>query len=314
MALFKKKVVEQHEEIPVAKTQDFYPVIYVADRIKEYQKQLAQKEVRSLEELRGVQTSFEAVVENNMLLQQKMDTFRDRFQSVGQVADQFDNVKNEIAGSVHEAQQQVSGLKDSSERVEKHFEEIEITFADFQNSVQQIKDCMGKIVSIANQTNMLALNASIEAARAGEQGKGFAVVAEEVKNLANEIKQLVSTVDISIGDVEQGTEKLNAGITASKEAMSQSLEMVDSTYQMFDKITDAAGSADDVQSHIANALDMTNAELDAINKTITQNDNQYQKVLDHIVEANTLGTTKSSMFEDMDNMISQIKPILQDMK
>lgn len=313
MALFKKKVVEQHEEIPVAKTQDFYPVIYVADRIKEYQKQLAQKEVRSLEELRGVQTSFEAVVENNMLLQQKMDTFRDRFQSVGQVADQFDNVKNEIAGSVHEAQQQVSGLKDSSERVEEHFEEIEITFADFQNSVQQIKDCMGKIVSIANQTNMLALNASIEAARAGEQGKGFAVVAEEVKNLANEIKQLVSTVDISIGDVEQGTEKLNAGITASKEAMSQSLEMVDSTYQMFDKITDAAGSADDVQSHIANALDMTNAELDAINKTITQNDNQYQKVLDHIVEANTLGTTKSSMFEDMDNMISQIKPILQEM-
>ena len=100
MALFKKKVVEQHEEIPVAKTQDFYPVIYVADRIKEYQKQLAQKEVRSLEELRGVQTSFEAVVENNMLLQQKMDTFRDRFQSVGQVADQFDNVKTEIADSV----------------------------------------------------------------------------------------------------------------------------------------------------------------------------------------------------------------------
>ena len=314
MALFKKKVVEQHEEIPVAKTQDFYPILYVADRIKEYQKQLAQKEVSSLDELRGVQTSFEAVVENNMLLQQKMDTFRDRFQSVGQVADQFDNVKNEIAGSVHEAQQQVSGLKDSSERVEEHFEEIEVTFADFQNSVQQIKDCMGKIVSIANQTNMLALNASIEAARAGEQGKGFAVVAEEVKNLANEIKQLVSTVDISIDDVEQGTEKLNAGITASKEAMSQSLELVDSTYQMFDKITDAAGSADDVQSHIANALDMTNAELDAINKTITQNDNQYQKVLDHIVEANALGTTKSSMFEDMDNMISQIKPILQEMK
>lgn len=314
MALFKKKVVEQHEEIPVAKTQDFYPIIYVADRIKEYQKQLAQKEVSSLEELRGVQTSFEAVVENNMLLQQKMDTFRDRFQSVGQVADQFDNVKNEIASSVRGAQQQVSGLKDSSELVEEHFEEIEITFADFQNSVQQIKDCMGKIVSIANQTNMLALNASIEAARAGEQGKGFAVVAEEVKNLANEIKQLVSTVDISIDDVEQGTEKLNAGITASKEAMSQSLEMVDSTYQMFDKITSAAGSADEVQSHIASALDLTNTELDAINQTITHNDTQYQKVLDHIVEANTLGTTKSSMFEDMDNMLSQIKPILQEMK
>lgn len=313
MALFKKKVEEQHEETPaVVKTQDFYPIIYVAEQLKGYEEQLVQKEVSSLKELHGIQNSFEEVVENNMLLQQKMDVFRDRFQSVGQVANQFDNIKNEIADSVLEAQQQVSSLKESSERVEEHFEEIEITFADFQNALQQIKDCMGKIVSIANQTNMLALNASIEAARAGEQGKGFAVVAEEVKKLANEIKQLVSTVDVSIDDVELGTEKLNDGISASKEAMSQSLEMVNSTYQVFDKITSASGNTDDVQVHIAEAITLTNKELDSINQTITQNDNQYQKVLDHIVEANTLGSTKSSMFEDMDNMLSQFKPIIKD--
>lgn len=314
MALFKKKSVETTETIPAEKKLDFRPILQMADQLKSCQKQLSQKEEKSLDELQGAQTAFEEVVENNNLLQQQMDTFRDRFQEVGKVAHQFDDVKNEISHSVREAQQQVRSLKESSERVETHFEEIEITFSDFQNSVQQIKDCMGKIISIANQTNMLALNASIEAARAGEQGKGFAVVAEEVKNLANEIKQLVNTVDASIDDVEEGTEKLNAGINSSKTAMSQSMEMVDSTYQMFDKITASADSADDVQLHISNALHETMAELDDINRTISQNDNQYHTVLNHITQANTLGSTKSSMFDNMDNMISQIKPLIDDMK
>ena len=134
------------------------------------------------------------------------------------------------------------------------FLEMQNTFSDFQVSVQKIKDCMAQIISIANQTNMLALNASIEAARAGEQGKGFAVVAEEVKNLASEIKSLVSTVDISIGDVEQGTANLNTSISTSQDALNQSMENVDSTYEVFDQITTAAGGADTVHQQITTAM------------------------------------------------------------
>lgn len=313
MALFRKKEVKQ-EEIAVAEEHDYYPITHVADSLKEYQKHLIQNEVDSLQELREVQISFDEVLKENNSLQTKLDDFHDRFLSVGQIAEQFGGVKKEIALSVEEAQQQVNGLKESSEKVEEHFEEIERTFADFRTSVQQIKECMSKIISIANQTNMLALNASIEAARAGEQGRGFAVVAEEVKNLADEIKNLVSAVDESIGDVEQGTDKLNSSIFASKEAMGKSMENVDATYRVFDKITDAAGGAGNVQDQIAEAIHVTSSELDVVNRTITATGNQYQKLLSHIEKANELGTTKSSLFEDMDNMLSQIAPMVEEFR
>lgn len=313
MALFRKKEVKQ-EEIAVAEEHDYYPITHVADSLKEYQKHLIQNEVDSLQELREVQISFDEVLKENNSLQTKLDDFHDRFLSVGQIAEQFGGVKKEIALSVEEAQQQVNGLKESSEKVEEHFEEIERTFADFRTSVQQIKECMSKIISIANQTNMLALNASIEAARAGEQGRGFAVVAEEVKNLADEIKNLVSAVDESIGDVEQGTDKLNSSIFASKEAMGKSMENVDATYRVFDKITDAAGGAGNVQDQIAEAIHVTSSELDVVNRTITATGKQYQKLLSHIEKANELGTTKSSLFEDMDNMLSQIAPMVEEFR
>lgn len=312
MSLFKKKDVEVPEKVQIVEKPDLYPITHIAASLEDYQKKLVHKEVSSLEELREMQLAFNEVMEDSAALQEKLEDFRNRFQTVGQIADQFNEVKAEIADSVGEAQQQVTGLKQSSESVAEHFEEIQNTFADFQTSVQQIKECMKKIVSIANQTNMLALNASIEAARAGEQGKGFAVVANQVKNLANEIKQLVSAVDVSIDDVEQGTDKLNNSIYESKEAMNESIEKVESTYQMFDKITLAADSASKVQDHIAEAIDMTNTELDEVSRTISDTTNQYQNVLEHIERANDLGTTKSSMFEDMDNMLSQIEPLVKE--
>ena len=106
----------------------------------------------------------------------------------------------------------------------------------FQTAVQNIKQCMEEIVSVANQTNLLALNASIEAARAGEQGRGFSVVAEEVKKLADGIKVLVGMVDASINDVETGTEKLNNSIGVSRDALEKSLLEVDATYDVFGNI------------------------------------------------------------------------------
>lgn len=314
MGLFSRKTEKKQGELVSAQQQNLYPIVHVADSLKEYRQQLVLKEVESLQELRDIQLAFDDVLEENTVLRDKLGSFHERFASVGQISGQFAEVEKNIADSVDQAQNQVGSLRESSGQVQDHFTEIQDTFAEFQTAVQRIKECMKQIISIANQTNMLALNASIEAARAGEQGKGFAVVAEEVKNLANEIKELVSTVEVNISDVEQGTEKLNGSITVSKEALGQSMEKVDGTYEMFDRITAAAGGAANVQNQIDDAIKASEEELDELGKHFGETENQYQKVLDHIARANALGTTKSSMFEDMDNMLSQIKPMIDEIK
>lgn len=317
MSIFKKNEkneIEKKDTGKQKKATDFYPLSHIAQSLAVYQKELVQKEVNSLEQLRDVQLSFQEVLVENKTVQDKMDSFRERFESIGTAAQQFNDVKDDITASLKEAHKQVNELKESSEMVDAHFEEIANTFAAFQTSVQEIKECMKQIVSIANQTNMLALNASIEAARAGEQGKGFAVVADQVKKLANEIKQLVGTVDTSIGDVESGTDKLNESITASKGAMEQSMNKVSSTYEVFDKISSATQNTQAVQDQIATAIELTESELNTIHETINSVNQQHLEVLQHIEKANELGTTKSSMFEDMNNMLSQIAPVIADLK
>ena len=204
--MFSLKAPKNAAAAPATSTSrlDLHPVAHIADCLLDYQKQLSTSEVHSLDELQSITQAFQLVLDENAALREKLDSFHELFGDVDRASGEFASVKSDIASSVGLAQQRVDGLKDSSKEVQERFLEMQNTFSDFQVSVQKIKDCMAQIISIANQTNMLALNASIEAARAGEQGKGFAVVAEEVKNLASEIKSLVSTVDISIGDVEQG--------------------------------------------------------------------------------------------------------------
>lgn len=288
------------------------PVLHVMDTLKDYHTELVQKEVDSLRELSNIGNSFGGILTEAENFQEKLLDFDQNFSSIEQVSEEFTEVRKVIAQSVGRAQNGVEELKNSSMQVESFFGEMESTFENLQQAVEKIKLCTRSIVSIAEQTNILALNASIEAARAGEQGKGFAVVAVEVKKLADEIKDLTGEVDSGIHDVEQGTDQLNSSIDASQQALARSLVKVNETYEMFDEITRSAEGASTVHTEISGVIDDSKTALQMLCGFFEQLRNRYQEVVNHINRADKLGTTKSTMFEDIDNMMSQIPPIIKE--
>lgn len=302
------------ETAHVRQRPDYYPVRHAVQSVEEYRQQILLKEIDSLRGLEAIRSSFDEVLDRERLMQEQLETFQDRFLHVGEISEQFGTVKQHIDDSVELAQRQIDGLKESSNQVQKYFDEIQKTFMGFQTAVQNIKQCMEEIVSVANQTNLLALNASIEAARAGEQGRGFSVVAEEVKKLADGIKILVGTVDASINDVENGTERLNNSIDVSKEALEKSLMEVDATYDVFGNIIDVAEGATEVQSRIGEAIAVSENDFEDVNQTFMNNQQQYQMVTGYINKANELGTAKSALFSSMDHMLCQIEPMIEEME
>ncbi len=294
------------------KDKSLYPVLFVTESLRDYQQTLVQSEVASLQELGMVRKSFGSVLEESESFKDTIQNFEQSFSNINTVSSQFASVKDNISDSVVQVQGGIEELKSSAVLVESYFDEMKSTFEAFEVSLKEIKGCMDKIVSIADQTSILSLNASIEAARVGEQGKGFAVVAGEVKSLSEEIRNLVAVVDSGLNDVGETADKLSSSIQVSHQALGNSLARVDETYQMFDSITQAAEGATSVQTEIAQAIAISRAELQTVFSFFDRIKVRYQEVIQHINSVSKMGTTKSTMFEDIDNMLSQIPPVIRD--
>lgn len=309
--LLKKKDQRSRE---AQEQKSLYPVLHVADSLKEYQKELVKKEVASLWELGQVGDSFSDVLREGDQFQAKLQELGESFSSISQTAEQFGQVREEIGRSVDEARNQMGDLGQVSGQVQKSFDAMAETFTQLESAIRGIQQSMGKIASIAEQTNILAINASIEAARAGQEGRGFAVVATQVKTLAEEIKALTGEVDSGVSDVEGRAGELSQSISMAEQTLAQSTAIVGATEGSFEKINAAAEGAVAVQGGIAGVIQASQGELEVLCQFFDRIKGRYQEVVKHIDSASRLGTTKSAMFEDMDNMISQIPPLVSDLE
>lgn len=185
-------------------------------------------------------------------------------QAINLMLDQIkdiDELSNEMERSAKESQRILEGLLESSKVSQETAKDISAQVAVTNESVQQIKSVTEYITDIAEETNLLALNASIEAARAGDAGKGFAVVAQQIQKLAEQSNNSAAKIGENIQELVNKTEGIVSAMAMIGDTLKAQETSVDQTKKIFDELSESIINVNRKESDMQkNVGDMTQAK------------------------------------------------------
>ena len=197
---------------------------------------------------------------------QLLATIQEVARNATTAADTVKITDNKCSESTQSAQKLESDMNNLNTQMDNASDSIE-KLAVESESIGSVLDV---IQSIAEQTNLLALNAAIEAARAGEQGRGFAVVADEVRTLASRTQQSTEDIRSKINSLQQETQMTVKMVTSSSKMANQSIDACEENKKIMADVVDLVQQLNDMNLQIATASEQQSAVVDDINKNVTE--------------------------------------------
>ena len=172
---------------------------------------------------------------------------------------------------------------------------------------QKVGTVLDVIKDIAEQTNLLALNAAIEAARAGEQGRGFAVVADEVRTLAGRTQQSTEEIQKMIESLQNGTHEAVDVMERGQEMTGETVEQANKAGEALQAIADAVATITNMTAQVASAAEEQNSVADEINANISNISAHAHETGEAAQQSNLAADQLSDLSAKLHSAVSQFK-------
>ncbi|WP_288376632.1 methyl-accepting chemotaxis protein [uncultured Pseudomonas sp.] len=206
-----------------------------------------------------------------------------------------------------EGQQQIDAAVQSVDRLSQEIEQSAQSIQQLERDSNAIQSILGTIRSIAEQTNLLALNAAIEAARAGEQGRGFAVVADEVRALAKRTADSTAEIDGLLGNLANRTAEVAEQMHASLEVSQQSVNRIGLARDSFGQIRESVDIIRDMNTQIATAAEEQHQVAEDINRHISQIHGDAQLVAELAQAARQDSQSLEGLSNELDALVRRFR-------
>lgn len=215
----------------------------------------------------------------------------------------IESANGQIRDAQHEVNSAIEGIGELVREVNLTSDAIQ----DLSQRTDKITQVLNVIGEIAEQTNLLALNAAIEAARAGEQGRGFAVVADEVRSLASRTQNSTQEIGEMLKSLHQGVSKAVDSMNVSQKRGEKTAEESMHIKQSLAGISQAVGLIQDMGIQTASAAEQQSAVAEDINQNLVAIQQIVNQLSDNLQHSESISSRLASSGQQMGNLVSHFK-------